>query len=81
MPSLYENFDNAHDGEAMTALGDEFGLTPTRGNAARDPERTRYRDRLFRSFVVWAHCSGPAKAMSYPTVSPMARRNNACAGS
>ena len=38
MPSLYENFDNAHDGEAMTALGDEFGLTPTQtpgcGNGA-----------------------------------------------
>jgi hypothetical protein len=34
MPSLYENLDNAHDGEAMTALGDEFGLTPTQTQAA-----------------------------------------------
>src|SRR5436189_4781262 len=34
MPSLYENLDNAHDGEAMTALGDEFGLTPTQVQAA-----------------------------------------------
>ena len=34
MPSLYEILDNAHDGEAMTALGDEFGLTPTQTQAA-----------------------------------------------
>src|SRR6516164_5412230 len=34
MPSLYEILDNAHDGEAMTALGDEFGLTPTQTEAA-----------------------------------------------
>jgi hypothetical protein len=34
MASLYEILDNAHDGEAMTALGDEFGLTPTQTQAA-----------------------------------------------
>ena len=34
MPSLYEILDNAHDGEAITALGDEFGLTPTQTQAA-----------------------------------------------
>src|SRR5262249_11309800 len=34
MPSLYEILDNAHDGEAMSALGDEFGLTPTQSQAA-----------------------------------------------
>ena len=30
MASLYDILDNAHDGEGMTALGREFGLTPTR---------------------------------------------------
>jgi len=34
MPSLYELLDNAHDGEGMTALGREFGLTPTQTEAA-----------------------------------------------
>src|SRR6516165_5691740 len=34
MASLYEILDNAHDGEAMTALGDEFGLTPAQTQAA-----------------------------------------------
>src|SRR5215475_14427141 len=34
MASLYEILDNAHGGEAMTALGDEFGLTPTQTQAA-----------------------------------------------
>ena len=34
MPSLYEILNNAHDGEAMTALGDEFGLTPKQAQAA-----------------------------------------------
>src|SRR5258707_206933 len=34
MPSLYENLDNAHDGEGMTALGREFGLTPAQTQAA-----------------------------------------------
>jgi hypothetical protein len=34
MPSLYEILDNAHDGEGMTALGQEFGLTPTQTEAA-----------------------------------------------
>ena len=34
MASLYEMLDNAHDGEAMTAIGSEFGLTPTQAEAA-----------------------------------------------
>src|SRR5262245_29566178 len=34
MPSLYEILSNAHDGEGMTALGAEFGLTPTQTEAA-----------------------------------------------
>jgi hypothetical protein len=34
MPSLYEILNNAHDSEGMTALGDEFGLTPTQTQAA-----------------------------------------------
>jgi hypothetical protein len=34
MPSLYELLNNAHDGEGMTALGREFGLTPTQTEAA-----------------------------------------------
>jgi Bacterial protein of unknown function (DUF937) len=34
MPSLYELLTNAHDGEALTALGREFGLTPTQTQAA-----------------------------------------------
>ena len=34
MPNLYETLNNAHDGEAMTALGREFGLTPTQTEAA-----------------------------------------------
>ena len=34
MASLYEILDNAHDGEAMTAIGSEFGLTPTQAEAA-----------------------------------------------
>jgi hypothetical protein len=33
MPSLYEILNNAHDGEGMTALGAEFGLTPTQTEA------------------------------------------------
>jgi Bacterial protein of unknown function (DUF937) len=34
MASLYEILNNAHDGEGMTALGREFGLTPTQTQAA-----------------------------------------------
>ena len=34
MPNLYEILNNAHDGEGMTALGREFGLTPTQTEAA-----------------------------------------------
>ena len=34
MPTLYETLNNAHDGEGMTALGREFGLTPTQTEAA-----------------------------------------------
>jgi hypothetical protein len=34
MASLYEILSNAHDGEAITALGREFGLTPTQVQAA-----------------------------------------------
>src|SRR5262252_3700628 len=34
MPSLYEIFNNAHDGEGMTTLGREFGLTQTQTEAA-----------------------------------------------
>src|SRR5215510_8649608 len=34
MPSLYEILNNAHDGEGMTALSREFGLTPTQTEAA-----------------------------------------------
>jgi len=34
MPSLYEILNNAHDGEGMTALGAEFGLTTTQTEAA-----------------------------------------------
>ena len=34
MASLYEMLDNAHDGEAMTAIGSEFGLTATQAEAA-----------------------------------------------
>ena len=34
MASLYEILDNAHDGEAMTALGRQFGMTPTQTQAA-----------------------------------------------
>jgi hypothetical protein len=34
MPRLYELLNNAHDGEGMTALGREFGLTPTQTEAA-----------------------------------------------
>ena len=34
MASLYEILDNAHDGEGMTALGREFGLTPAQTQAA-----------------------------------------------
>ena len=37
MPSLYEILDNAHDGEGMTTLGREFGLTPTQTQAAVNP--------------------------------------------
>src|SRR5262245_38920293 len=33
MPSLYEILDNAHDGEGMIALGQQFGLTPTQTEA------------------------------------------------
>jgi hypothetical protein len=34
MASLYEILDNAHDGEAMTTLGRQFGMTPTQTQAA-----------------------------------------------
>jgi hypothetical protein len=34
MPNLYEILNNAHDGEGMTALSREFGLTPTQTEAA-----------------------------------------------
>ena len=34
MAYLYETLSNAHDGEAITALGREFGLTPTQVQAA-----------------------------------------------
>ena len=34
MASLYEILDSAHDGEGMTALGREFGLTQTQTEAA-----------------------------------------------
>ena len=34
MPNLYEVFNNAHDGEGMTALGRECGLTQTQTEAA-----------------------------------------------
>jgi hypothetical protein len=34
MASLYEMLDNAHDGEGMTALGRQFGLTPAQTQAA-----------------------------------------------
>jgi hypothetical protein len=34
MASLYEILNNAHDGEGLTALGREFGLTPTQAQAA-----------------------------------------------
>jgi hypothetical protein len=34
MANLYEILDNAHDGEGMSALGREFGLTPTQTQAA-----------------------------------------------
>jgi hypothetical protein len=34
MPNLYEILNNAHDGEGMTALGREFGLTPAQTEAA-----------------------------------------------
>jgi hypothetical protein len=34
MPSLYEILDNSHEGYGMTALGREFGLTPTQTQAA-----------------------------------------------
>ena len=34
MPSLYEILNNAHDGEGMTALGREFGLTRSRNEGA-----------------------------------------------
>ncbi|MBO0756089.1 MAG: DUF937 domain-containing protein, partial [Bradyrhizobiaceae bacterium] len=34
MSSLYEILDNAHDGEGMTMLSREFGLTPTQTEAA-----------------------------------------------
>jgi hypothetical protein len=34
MASLYEMLTNAHDGEAIAALGEEFGLTPTQIQAA-----------------------------------------------
>jgi hypothetical protein len=34
MATLYEILNNAHDGEGMTALGREFGLTPTQTQAA-----------------------------------------------
>src|SRR5437588_784632 len=34
MASLYELLDNAHDGEGISALGREFGLTPEQTEAA-----------------------------------------------
>src|SRR6516164_7605434 len=34
MASLYEILDNAHDGEGMTALGRQFGLTPAQTKSA-----------------------------------------------
>src|SRR5215831_11825157 len=34
MPSFMKFLNNAHDGEAMATLGDEFGLTPTQTQAA-----------------------------------------------
>jgi hypothetical protein len=34
MASLYEILDNAHEGEGMTALGRQFGLTPAQTEAA-----------------------------------------------
>jgi len=34
MANLYEILDNAHDGEALTALGREFGLMPAQTQAA-----------------------------------------------
>jgi hypothetical protein len=34
MPNLYEIFNNAHDGEGMSTLGREFGLTQTQTEAA-----------------------------------------------
>ena len=34
MASLYEILDNAHDGEGMTELGRQFGLTPAQTQAA-----------------------------------------------
>jgi hypothetical protein len=34
MPSLYEILDDAHDGDGITALGQQFGLTPAQTDAA-----------------------------------------------
>jgi hypothetical protein len=34
MPNLYELLDDAHDGESLTALGREFGLTPEQTESA-----------------------------------------------
>jgi hypothetical protein len=34
MPSLYEILENAYEGEGMSTLGREFGLTPTQTEAA-----------------------------------------------
>jgi hypothetical protein len=34
MADLFETLNNAHDGEGMTALGREFGLTPAQAQAA-----------------------------------------------
>ena len=34
MPNLYELVDDAHDGESLTALGREFGLTPEQTDTA-----------------------------------------------
>jgi len=34
MPSLYEILDDAHDGEGLSALGQQFGLTPAKTEAA-----------------------------------------------
>jgi hypothetical protein len=34
MSSLYEILNNAHEGEGMTVLSREFGLTPTQTDAA-----------------------------------------------